>query len=336
MANRKLRIGVLAPPWNRVPPIDYGGTETIADLLCRGYREAGHDVTLWSSGDSTCPVTRRSVIAEAQMPPDKYQEHIHLAAFLQEAESGFYDIVHSHLEAIQPWAERLPCPVVCTLHVDVTPERARFLSYNRAVRYVAISAAQAKKFPVPARIIHNGLDIAEFPWRERKEDYFLFLGALVPEKGLDIAVTASRRLGVPLRIAGYLPARGEQWLDRLLEGDHAGLLMYMGCVSTEDKLNLLAGARALLCPVRWDEPFGLVAVEAMACGTPVIGMNRGALPEVVDHGITGYLADDESAFIDAVRHAAAIDPAACRRRCQEHFGSERMVRAYLDYFTSLS
>jgi glycosyltransferase involved in cell wall biosynthesis len=336
MTKRKLRIGMLAPPWVRVPPADYGGTETIVDLLARGYQTAGHEVTLWASGDSTCPVPRRHVIAEAQMPPDKYQEHLHLAAFMLEAGAGAYDLVHSHLEAIQPWADHLPCPVICTLHVDVTPERARFLAYNRAVRYVAISAAQARTFPIPARIIHNGLDIGRFPWRERKQEYLLFLGSLVPEKGLDVAVTASRRLGIPLRIAGYLPARGEDYLNRQLESDHAGLLMYLGCVSQADKLKLLAGARALLCPVRWDEPFGLVAIEAMACGTPVVALNRGALPEVVAHERTGFIADDESAFIDAVRHADRIDPAVCRRHCEEHFSSERMVNAYLEYFTSLS
>ena len=334
--SRPLRIGVLAPPWLPVPPPTYGGTELIVDILCRGFAEAGHEPILFASGDSTCPVQTISAIETAEMPPDKYKEHLQIAALLRAAPKLGLDIVHSHLEGIQPYAPMLGVPVACTLHVDVTRDRRVFLQTRESVDYIAVSEKQGRSFPFGVNIIRNGIEIERYPLQTGKEPYLLFLGEVSRRKGADVAVRAWMALAKTVKIAGYVPPAEETWfksdvLNRLCLGG----LEFLGPVGFRDKIDLLGRASALLCPVRWEEPFGLVAVEAMACGTPVIAIRRGAMPELIEHGVTGFLCDDEDEVIEAAANAGDIDPEACRRRVAELFSSERMVREYLNLFDKL-
>ena len=333
--SKPMRIGVLAPPWLPIPPPTYGGTELIVDILSRGFKEAGHEPILFASGDSTCPVKLVSPIGLAEMPPDKYKEHLQIAALLRHAEKQKLDLVHSHLEGVQPYAEVLGKPVFCTLHVDVTEQRRIFLQTNESVEYIAVSEKQGRSFPFGVHVIRNGIELHRYPLvdREEKEGYLLFLGKICRRKGADLAVKAWMTLARPVKIAGYVPASEEEWFkETVMSRVKLGSLEFIGPVGFEEKVRLLSGAAALLCPVRWEEPFGLVAAEAMACGTPVIATRRGALPELVEDGVTGFLCDDEKEVLEAVEKCDEIDPQACRERVERLFDSRRMVREYLELF----
>jgi glycosyltransferase involved in cell wall biosynthesis len=333
--NRPMRIGVLAPPWLPVPPSTYGGTELIADILCRGFKEAGHEPILFASGDSTCPVRIISAIDHAEMPPDKYKEHLQIAALLLNAPKLGLDIVHSHLEGIQPYAPLLRVPVVCTLHVDMTDQRRGFLQSGDNVDYIAVSEKQGRSFPFGVKVIRHGIEVERYKLvgREHKKRHLLFLGEISRRKGADVAVKAWMKLAQPVKIAGYVPPGEQEWFKRdVLSRVRPGSLEFLGPVGFKQKVELLGEAAALLCPVRWEEPFGLVAAEAMACGTPVIAIRRGALPELVENGVTGFLCDDEEEVLEVVDRIGEIEPAACRQRVVKLFDSRRMVREYLDLF----
>ena len=334
--SEKMRIGVLAPPWNKVPPDNYGGTERIVDILCRGYAAAGHEPILFASGDSTTPVQHEHIIAEARMPPDKYQEHVHLAHFIKRANELSLDMVHSHLEAIQPYAGMLPCPVVCTMHVEITSERERFLRRNKAVHYVSISRNHSQKFPMPVEFIRHGLEIEKFPCTEEADHYLFFIGEISERKGADTAARVARELGIPLKIAGPVKPGTELWFEREVIGLGSGMeIQHLGPLGFEDKVALMGRAMAVLCPVRWDEPFGLVAVEAMACGTPVVAMARGSFPELIEDGVTGFLCENEDEFLDKVPQTRELDRFCCHDRMLELFDHQRMVDEYLTLFVRL-
>jgi glycosyltransferase involved in cell wall biosynthesis len=333
---RALRIGVVAPPWIPVPPETYGGTELVTDILCRGFREAGHHVALFASGDSTCPVERICPMDRAVLPPDKYKEHIHLAAVLRKASELKLDIIHSHLEGLQPYAPLLPCPVVCTLHVDVTETRRQYFLANQKVHYVAVSENQGASFPFPVTVIHHGIELERYPFRKEKEQYLAFLGEISRRKGADAAVKAWMTLAVPVKIAGYVPPAEEEWFKKwVMPRLREGCLEYLGPVGFKQKVDILSRAGALLCPIRWQEPFGLVVAEAMACGTPVVGMRRGAFPELIEDGVTGFLCDDAEDILSAAGRVGDLAPEDCRRQAEEQFDSKKMVSGYLELFEKI-
>jgi glycosyltransferase involved in cell wall biosynthesis len=332
--NKGLKIAVIAPPWNQVPPLNYGGTEQIVDILCRGYQQAGHHPVLFASGDSTCPVQRHTFIAKAEMPPDKYKEHIHLAGFLSSIDGFQFDIVHTHLEGFIPYAKLIEAPVVCTVHVEITPERLWFLEQHDSVHVVALSQNHASTFPCRTTVINHGLELGGFPYVADKEHYLFFIGELSERKGVDIAARTARELGIPLKIAGYLRPEKKLWFEEEVLGLGSGReIEYLGLISHEDKLHFMSHARATLCPVTWEEPFGLVAIESLACGTPVVAMARGAFPELVEHGVSGFLCRSEEEFIDGVSKTKDLESARCRSIAEARFSHERMVKEYLGMFT---
>lgn len=331
--SKKLRIGVLAPPWLKVPPETYGGTELIVDILCRGFKEAGHEPILFAAGDSSCPVELQASFNIAEMPPDKYKEHAHIAHFLRLADELDLDIIHSHLEGLQPYSPLLRIPVVCTLHVEITSSRRAFLSGNKGVTYVAVSADQAESFPIDAEVIYHGIEMQRYPIEYINRDYFLFLGEISRRKGVDTAVAVARELKKPLRIAGYLPPTEEEWFFELMMADDCKeLIDFIGPVGFADKIKLLKRAVALLAPIRWREPFGLVVIEAMACGTPVIANARGALPELIEDGVTGFLCNSTDELVQAGENVGCIDPVLCRKRVEYLFDHRRMIGDYLHLF----
>ncbi len=335
-----MRIALIAPPWVPVPPPLYGGTEVVVDRLARGFHEAGHEVLLFTTGDSTCPVPRQWVLERS--------EHLRMGAVVPElrhvvhgyeAARGF-DIVHDHTLAGPVYAERFPdLAVVTTNHGPFNDE---LLDVYRviapSVSIIAIShsqASHAQGLPI-ARVIHHGIDVAEFPIGDGDGGYFLFLGRMAPDKGARRAARIARQAGVRLLIAAKMREPLEyEYFDNQVRPLLGPDVEYVGEVGGDEKMELLSGARALLNPIRWVEPFGLVMIEALACGTPVLTYRQGAAPEIVDDGVTGFLCDVHDEMAEAIHRVDELDRKACRRAVEERFSTDRMVADHLDLFESL-
>jgi len=335
-----VRIAVVAPVWIPVPPPGYGGVEQVVSLLVEELVARGHDVTLFASGDSTTKATLRSVYQEA--PTDRLWEvepdAVHVGAAYTFATRAYrdgegFDLVHDHTNYLGvAFAASLPTPVVHTVHMVLDDARAAFLRrFSSEVYLTAISAYQrGEVVDLPWRgVVHNAVDVDAFPFREDKEDYLLCIGRVCERKGQDLAIEVARQAGLPLVLAGRVHPK-EAWFfeERILPHVDADRVVFHGEVSNERKAELLAGARALLFPVREPEPFGLAMAEALACGTPVIAEPLGAVPEVVTDGETGFLAAGVDAMADAVARASEISPERCREDAVARFHPQAMVDGY--------
>jgi glycosyltransferase involved in cell wall biosynthesis len=331
-----MRIAIVAPVWFPVPPTGYGGIELVVSLLAEGLVDAGHDVTLFASGGSR---TKAKLISPMAEPPDPrelgnawFDGYHALAAYTQV--DGF-DIVHDHAGVVGPICGAMlggNPPVVHTLHGPWT-EQTRPL-YNivaKRVHLVAISDAQRADNDNVAYVgtVYNGIDLADYPYREDKDDFLVYIGRANPDKGPKEAITIARRAGLPLQMIlkrSEPPER--EYFEHEIEPLLASDVELHENVSHETKVDLLGRARAMVFPIRWPEPFGLVMVEAMACGTPVVTTNWGAAPELVADGVTGFRRDGEDDLVTAVGLAADLSSAACRARVEEQFSGAAMVRGY--------
>jgi len=352
-----MRIGLVAPPWTPVPPPLYGGIELVVDELARGFQAAGHDVTLFTTGDSTCPVPRRWVLERAEgtrigMAVPELRHVIGAYATL-----GDCDLVHDHtlvgplLAATKARARAAAGGgggaadplVVTTVHGPFNEDLIDlYQALGDRVPIICISEAQHRAAPqIPvARVIHHGVDASLFPVGDGKGDadgpYCLFLGRMAPDKGAHRAIAVARKAGMRLLMAAKMR---EPWEVRYFTEMVQPLLgpdaVYLGEVPHATKLELLAGASALLFPIRWNEPFGLVMLEAMACGTPVLAFPEGAAPEVVEPGKTGFLCADETEMAEDLGRIAEIDRADCRAAVEGYFSTSRMVADHLALFESL-
>jgi glycosyltransferase involved in cell wall biosynthesis len=268
---------------------------------------------------------------------------VHAAKAL--ATAADYDIVHSHngppSEIGMSLSHLTPTPMLTTLHCQLT-EDSRYIWSNYAGWYNVISHQQAAVLPaLPharyAGVVHNSIDVESFPFQAEKEDYLLFMGRISPEKAPDLAVEAARRLGMKLVIAAKMAMPWEKQyykevLEPLLDDETA---RYIGEVDAAQKRELYATARCLLVPLAWEEPFGLVMIEAMACGTPVVAFHRGAAPELIEHGVNGFLVDDVDGMVEAVRRIGSIDPKNCRRLVEERFSSKALAVRYLEVYEKI-
>lgn len=325
-----VQIALVSTPFVAVPPRGYGGTELVVHELARGLVAAGHQVTLFATGDSHGPDVRY-VYPHAVWPPDPQAELRHCAAAARAIAREPFDVVHAHAPALLPLASALGAPLVYTLH-HARDERltAAYVAHPE-VDFVAISGRQAQLHPeLACQIVHHGLDPARYPAGRGERDDAVFLGRLVPCKAPDVAVAAARRAGIPIRLAGAVHAGDATpaWQAALGAALARPGVLHLGTVAGDRKLELLAGARALLMPLRWEEPFGLVMIEAMLCGTPVLAFPRGAAPEVVEEGVTGFLVDGEEEMAAVLAGLGRFDREACRRRAQARFSARRMVRDY--------
>ena len=332
-------MALIAPPWVAVPPPAYGGTETVLDTLARGLVDAGHEVVLWTTGDSTCPVTRRSVFDRALGvgTGGAAQEIRHVLAAYQELDA---DIVHDHTLVGPILADRMPwLPVVTTNH---GPFQSDLLSVYQAtsdrVPVIAISRHQASGAEGVnlAGVIHHGVDTTRFPLGPGDGGYALFLGRINPDKGVVTAIHVARRAGIPLLIA----AKMREAAEKLYFAEEVAPLLgpgveYVGEVGGQDKLDLLGRATCLLNPIAWPEPFGMVMVEALAAGTPVVATPCGAVPEIVTDGVTGFIRSDEAALAEAVTQVDRIDRSECRQRVETTFPAERMVAEHVAVYNEV-
>jgi glycosyltransferase involved in cell wall biosynthesis len=338
-----MKIGIVAPVWFPVPPSGYGGIELVVSLLADGLVDAGHDVTLFASGGSRTKATLISPMAEPPDPRllgDPWFDGYH--AFASYLQVGDFDIVHDHAGVVGPICGALlhgHPPVAHTLHGPWTDTTRMFYALvGRYVHLVAISEAQrANNTDVPyAATVYNGIDLDAYPYREEKESFLVFIGRANPDKGPTEAIEIARRVGLPLHmiLKRSEPAERE-YFDADIKPRLGSDIELHENVSHEVKVDLLGRACAMVFPIRWPEPFGLVMVEAMACGTPVVTTNWGAAPELVDDGVTGFRRDGTDDLVAATRTIGEIDPAACRRRVEEKFSGAAMVRGYEQVYEQL-
>lgn len=329
-----MRVGLIAPPWVPVPPPVYGGTELVVDQLARGLTAAGCDVTLFTTGDATCPVRRRWLHPHAlgtTLAPGDELAHVEQAY----KELAGMDLIHDHsfVGPLYAAVNDVDVPVVCTVHGPLHDgARAHYARAAAKVGVVAISGSQrrgAPEVPITA-VIHHGIDVDGFPLGAGDGGYVLFLGRMSPDKGAHRAIAIARSAGKRIVLAAKMwePDELRYFAGQVepLLGDDA---TYVGEVGGAAKVDLLCGAEALVNPIRWREPFGLVMVEALACGTPVLAFREGSAAEIVDHGRTGYLCGDDADMAAALAHVGELDRAACRAAARLRFSTARMVEDHL-------
>jgi glycosyltransferase involved in cell wall biosynthesis len=336
-----MRIAMLAPPWIPVPPPGYGGIEAMIALLCEGLVERGHDVTLLAAPGSKSSAKIRELLPDAHdeaIEKARYEaDHVARAFELIElgARSGSpYQVIHDHCGFTAfAMADRVDVPMVHTLHGPFTPDTCEFYERHAPKAHtVAISRHQRSAAPPSLRVagvIPNPIRVDDWPYEPDKDDYALWLGRMSEVKGPHRAIAAARMAGTRLVLAGPVQAGQEAFFAAEVEPHIDGdAVRYVGEVGGDEKKRLFSLARALLMPIRWPEPFGIVMVEAMACGTPVIAFPEGAANDIVRDGVNGFLVDDESAMADALRALGRIDPADCRSHVAAAYGVPAVAAAY--------
>jgi glycosyltransferase involved in cell wall biosynthesis len=332
-----VKIAILAPPWFAVPPTGYGGIEWVVSLLADGLVDAGHDVTLFAAGDSHTKANLAAIFSE---PPSRqigrtFPELKHVLSCY--ARAGGFDVINDHSGMLgAALGATTGTPVVHTVHGPLDGEAGEIYELIAQVApqvgLISISMNQRKPQPDLNWIAncHNALDFSVYPWKPTRGDYLLFLGRLSPDKGAHRAIAVAMATGLPLKIAGKLQeAKEREYFHELVEPHLVDGIEYLGEVTHGEKVELLQNARATLFPIEWEEPFGLVMIESMACGTPVIATRWGAVPEVIEHGRSGIIVDRYTEMADALEAADQLDPQELRRYVEEEFSPERMVRDYL-------
>jgi glycosyltransferase involved in cell wall biosynthesis len=343
----RLRIAMLAPPWITVPPPGYGGIEAVVALLCDELVARGHAVTLFaapgshSRADVQAPLER----THADQIGSSLHESDHIGAAydaidMAGATGQPFDVVHDHsgFTAVA-MAARMSVPVVHTIHAPFNDETRPFYTrHGHKVRLVAISRYQLEHAPPDVRVadvVSNPIRVADWPFREDKDDYLLWMGRMDPAKGAQRAIAVARQASIRLVLAGPVQPGQEDYFRSEIE-PHLGsdMVRYVGEVGGTRRKRLFAHARAFLMPIRWAEPFGMVMVEALACGTPVLAFPEGAASEIVIDGDNGFLVADEQAMADALGSLDAIDPIRCRQSVTSRYESAIVADGYESVYRS--
>jgi glycosyltransferase involved in cell wall biosynthesis len=340
-----VKIAQISPLYEAVPPKYYGGTERVVSNLCDALVELGHDVTLFASADALTrarlvPVRDRAIrLDPAPMKSDLAAHLAMLHEVRRQAER--FDVLHFHTDMLHfPFFEEIASRTLTTLHgrldlKDLPPV------YRRWRQYPLVSISNDQRRPLAdanwAGTVHHGIRKDVYVLRESRGDYLAFLGRISPEKGPDRAIAIAKRVGMPLKIAAKVDAADINYFHEEIEPllDHP-LIEFLGEIGDDRKPAFLGGARALLFPIRWPEPFGLVMIEAMACGAPVIAYNCGSTPEVIEDGITGYIVGSEAEAADAVRKSSKIDRKLVRSRFEQRFSAVEMARRYLTLYAGVA
>jgi glycosyltransferase involved in cell wall biosynthesis len=340
-----MRIAQVAPLHESVPPRLYGGTERVVSWLTEELVRRGHAVTLFASGDSDTTARLAAPVERAlRLDPtvsDLVSPHVVELAHVFERSAEF-DVIHSHVDYLAYPFDRLSdARVLHTLHGRLdSPDLETVYHYFRDLALVSISDAQRQPLaPLDLNwvgTVHHGLPTTDYAYSALGGPYLAFLGRIAPDKGPDLAITAAKRAGVPLKIAAKIGDEDRSYFEREIEEllDHPRV-EFIGEIPDADKAEFLGGALALLFPIDWPEPFGLVMIEALACGTPVIARPCGAVPEIIVDGRTGFIADTLDELVEAIKRVDGIDRIECRRHVEAHFTVERMADDYEEIYRRL-
>ncbi|MFL6154011.1 MAG: glycosyltransferase family 4 protein [Ornithinibacter sp.] len=341
-ASRSLHVAMVAPPYFTIPPAGYGGVESVVAGLVDGLVERGHRVTLLAAGDHGTKA-QQFLRTWDELPVDQLGEAlpevVNTARVASLIGAGTdYDVVHDHSLAGPLLARGRRAPTVVTVHGPMNELADVYRPLGADVSLVAISENQRSSAADLNWVgtVHNAIDVSSFPFRDHKDDYVLFLGRFHETKGPHLAIDAARAAGVRILLAGKCAEPPEQeFFDAEIAPRLGPDAVYVGDAHSTEKRRLLAGARCLLFPILWDEPFGMVMVEAMACGTPVVALAGGSVPEVVVDGRTGVVVDEESQLVEAIHRAVGLDPAECRRTAEARFSIEAMTSGYEEVYRSV-
>ncbi|MFY9741880.1 MAG: glycosyltransferase family 4 protein [Candidatus Sulfotelmatobacter sp.] len=338
-----MRIAQVAPLSESVPPRLYGGTERVVSWLTEELVRTGHDVTLFASGDSVTNASLVPVCSRALRLDEECQDRLaHHILMMEEvfSQAADFDLIHFHLDYIQfPLARRAQVPCLTTLHgrLDI-PDLVPIHETFREQPLVSISHSQRAPLLWAnwQGTVHHGMPQRLLTPREGNGKYLAFLGRVSPEKGVDEAIRIARRAGMPLKIAAKVDQADKVYYEQQIKPMlNCSLVEFIGEIGTEEKNDFLGNAAALIFPINWPEPFGLVMIEALACGTPVIAYRSGSVPEIIDDGVVGFIVSNSQEAVDAVNKLDQLDRRDCRRHFERYFSDERMARDYLTIYQRL-
>jgi glycosyltransferase involved in cell wall biosynthesis len=335
-----VRIALIAPPFIQVPPKRYGGTELFLGNLAKALQKQGHEVVVYSNGESEVPVETRWLYPRDKWPiKGEFSEtlmEINQAAWAIEDAADSCDIIHINNVFGLPHSRFLNIPFVYTIHHDHDPATSEFYSHYADVHYVTISDFQREREIMPnLRTIHHGIDLSCYRYQEKKQPYMSFLGRIAPMKGAHVAIEIAQRTGIPLKMAGEIQPVFRGYYETEIKPHIDGkLIEYLGEADLALKNELLGNSIAFLFPIQWNEPFGLVMIEAMACGTPVLALAEGSVPEIICNGVNGYACDSVDEMVTRARNAESwICPATVRHYAEQNFSMERMAAEYAALYT---
>lgn len=324
------------------PPHKYGGTELVVAELAKGLSNLGHQVTVFATGDSLVQGELRYHFERPVWPPNELAETRHASFAWREVarRAVEFDVVHVNSGAALPFHLHVPVPTVMTIHHARVDEMVEHYRAFDSVAYVAISERQAQLVPELeiSRVIHHGLDPTLYPQGGGEGGYMAFLGRFAPEKAPHVAIDAARKAGARLRIGGTYHEVAADYYAREMQPRLATARDVECCgeLGHQGKVELLCGAAALLFPIQWEEPFGLVMIESMLVGTPVIAFRHGSAPEVVEEGVTGFLVDNAEQMAQRIRELDQFDRARCRERARRRWCCTRMAREYVDLYEKVA
>jgi glycosyltransferase involved in cell wall biosynthesis len=336
-----LNIALIAPPFIAVPPKNYGGTELFLARLAEALQKLGHKPVVYSNGEATVRVEKRWIYERGDWPIkgeiyDNLKDLNHTAWAVQDA-SSFADVIHlNNAPGLVCWRFSR-APFVYTVHHPHVPGLSNFYANFPNISFVTISNFQRAKERMPRmRTIHHGLDLGEYKFDPHaKREYLSFLGRIAPIKGTHLAIAVAKQAGIPLKIAGEVQPMYRDYFETQIRPEVDGkFIEYVGTVNLAGKNELLSQTRALVFPIQWDEPFGLVLIEAMACGAPALAFARGAVPEIVRPGVSGFIGETVEELAQRAQQPGP-DPADVRRYVEENFSVETMAAQYAELYAEL-
>ncbi|MGH9570613.1 MAG: glycosyltransferase family 4 protein [Candidatus Angelobacter sp.] len=335
-----MRIALIAPPFIAVPPKKYGGTELFLGELASGLANRGIEVTLYTNGESTLPVPMKWLYEKAEWPltgeVEANLKSLNHSAWAVQDASRCSDVIHMNNAPGLTLGRFVDVPLVYTVHHPYEQDLTEFYRQFPEVSYVSISEFQRRKLAMPrSHTIHHGINIKNYRFQSHKQSYLSFIGRIAPVKGTHLAIAIAQKSGIPLKIAGEIqPLYRAYWENEVKPHVDGRFIEYVGEMGLEEKNGLLGNSMAMVFPIQWDEPFGLVLVEAMACGTPVLALPGGSVEEIVKEGVSGHV----RATVEELAKCAkdlSMAPETVRKYAETFFSRERMVSDYIEFYSDI-